>query len=134
MPTLEELKAKYEPVLELIKKMNVRLDHLHVQDDKLVMQGAAPNEDVKNDVWNAIKGVDSSFSDLAADISVDSSIPAPAPEESLYTVVGGDSLWKIAEKVYGKGSEYKRILEANSDKLENENTVIHPGDVLKIPA
>jgi nucleoid-associated protein YgaU len=134
MPTLEDLKEKYDSVLQLIKKQNVRLDHLHVQDDKLVMQGAAPNEEIKNAVWNQIKAVDSSFSDLSADISVDSSIPAPQPEATMYTVVAGDSLWKISEKVYGKGADYKRILEANSDKLENENTVIHPGDELRIPA
>ena len=134
MPTLEEFKQKYDSVLELIKTQNVRLDHLHVQDDKLVIQGAAPNEAIKNEVWNRIKSVDSSFSDLSADISVDSSIPAPAAEATMYTVVAGDSLWKIAEKIYGNGAEYKRILEANSDKLPNENTVIHPGDQLKVPA
>ena len=45
-----------------------------------------------------------------------------------------DSLWKIAQKFYGNGSVFKRIIEANPDKLEDENSVIHPGDELKIPA
>jgi hypothetical protein len=50
MAGLEQLKQKYASVLELIKRSNVRLDHLHVEGDKLVMQGAAPNQDVKNEV------------------------------------------------------------------------------------
>jgi len=42
MADLDALKDKYRSVLDLIKKQNVRLDHLHVQNDKLFMQGAAP--------------------------------------------------------------------------------------------
>ena len=61
MADLEQLKQKYASVLQVIQSRNVRLDHLHVQDNKLVMQGAAPNENIKNEVWNAIKTADFSF-------------------------------------------------------------------------
>lgn len=134
MDQLEELKAKYASVLELIKKRGVRLDHLHVQDGKLFMQGAAPAEAVKNQVWDQIKVVDASYSDLTADISVDSSLPPPAAEHTIYTVVGGDSLWKISSHFYGAGHLFNRIIEANPDKLKDEHSVIHPGDELRIPA
>lgn len=134
MDGLEELKAKYASVLEFIKKQGVRLDHLHVQDGKLFMQGAAPTEAVKNKVWDHIKLVDATFSDLTADISVDSSLPPPAAEASIYTVVAGDSLWKISSHFYGAGNLFPRIIEANPDKLEDEHSVIHPGDELRIPA
>lgn len=130
---LEEGKAKYASVLEVIKKRGVRLDHLHVQDGKLFMQGAAPTEGVKNEVWSKIKEVDSSYSDLTADISVDSSLPPPAPEDTIYTVVAGDSLWKISSHFYGAGHLFPRIIEANPDKLKDEHSVIHPGDKLRIP-
>jgi len=130
---LEEGKAKYASVLEVIKTRGVRLDHLHVQDGKLFMQGAAPTEGVKNEVWNKIKEVDASYSDLTADISVDSSLPPPAPEDTIYTVVAGDSLWKISSHFYGAGHLFPRIIAANPDKLKDEHSVIHPGDNLRIP-
>ncbi len=139
MPTLDELKEKYASVLDLVKQRNVRLDHLHVQDDKLFMQGAAPNDAVKNQIWDAIKEVDASYSDLTCDLSIDSSLPAPAddapaaPEATAYTVQAGGSLWKISQHFYGAGNLFKKIIEANPDKLEDENSVIHPGDVLNIP-
>jgi nucleoid-associated protein YgaU len=66
--------------------------------------------------------------------------PAPAaeaapaaPAEQAYTVQDGDSLWAIAERHYGDGSQYTRIFEANRDQLDNPD-VIQPGQVLRIPA
>jgi len=133
MADLDALKEKYRPVLDLIKKQNVRLDHLHVQNDKLFMQGAVPSEEIKNKIWDQIKAVDAGFSDLTCELTVDSSLPQPAPEETIYTVVAGDSLWKIAQQFLGNGALYKKIIEANPGKLVDEHTVIHPGDELKIP-
>ena len=134
MDQLEQLKAKYASVLDVIKKRGVRLDHLHVQGGKLFMQGAAPTEAIKNQVWDKIKSVDASYSDLTADISVDSSLAPPAPEDTIYTVVAGDSLWKISSHFYGAGNLFNRIIAANPDKLKDEHSVIHPGDKLRIPA
>jgi nucleoid-associated protein YgaU len=51
-----------------------------------------------------------------------------------YTVVEGDWLSKIASmrKVYGNGSKWPMIHEANTDKIKNPN-LIYPGWVLLIP-
>lgn len=49
-----------------------------------------------------------------------------------YTVVSGDSLWKIAKKYYGNGSQYTKIFDANRDKISNPS-LIYPGQVLVIP-
>ena len=130
MASLEELKDKYGSVLELIKEKWVRLDHVHVQDDKLFIGAVAPSDDIKNDIWNQIKAVDSGFSDLTAEISVDSSMPKPP---KTYTVVGGDSMWKIAQEHLGNGAHFPKIIAANPGKLKDEHSVIHPGDVLTIP-
>jgi LysM domain len=145
---LDELKQKYAPVFALMEKGGVRLDHLHVQDDKLFLQGAACSDDLKNKVWDAIKAVDPTYTDLTCDLSVDTSLPAP-PEDApamaagaaagggsgtTYTVEAGDSLWKISHKFYGEGSQFHKIIDANPDKLQDENSVIHPGDELTIPA
>jgi nucleoid-associated protein YgaU len=61
--------------------------------------------------------------------------PTPAeaaPAEQTYTVEAGDSLWAIAEKVYGSGSEWSRIFEANRDQIDNPD-LIQPGQTLRIP-
>lgn len=58
--------------------------------------------------------------------------PAPATNTT-YTVESGDSLWKIAKKIYGDGSKYTVIFDANKDKVKNPN-LIYPDQVLTIPA
>ena len=47
-----------------------------------------------------------------------------------YTVQKGDTLWTIAKKFLGNGSEYKKIEQANSLKT---GSIIYPGMVLNIP-
>lgn len=50
--------------------------------------------------------------------------------EQSYTVAAGDSLWKISEKFYGTGFNWKLIASANN--LVNPR-VIHSGNTLRIP-
>lgn len=50
-----------------------------------------------------------------------------------YTVVKGDYLIKIAKQMYGDGSKYIDIYNANTDKVKMPNYVIYPGSVLTIP-
>ena len=65
---LEQLKQKYQPVLNFIQQQGqVRLQNVNMQGDKLFIRGEASSEDAKNKVWDQIKLVDPSYSDLTAD-------------------------------------------------------------------
>ncbi|MBA3893254.1 MAG: LysM peptidoglycan-binding domain-containing protein [Gemmatimonadales bacterium] len=57
--------------------------------------------------------------------------PNQAPEQT-YTVKKGDSLSKIAKRVYGDAQQWRKIHEANRDIIDNPD-LIHPGQVLKLP-
>ena len=56
---------------------------------------------------------------------------APKPGNT-YTVKEGDCLWLIARQMYGNGSDYTKIFEANRDQISNPN-LIYPGQVLTMP-
>jgi LysM repeat protein len=142
MERLEELKQKYQGALNTIQREGVKLTHLHIQDNKLFMQGAAPSENIKNDVWNQIKATDASYNDLICELSVDTSLPQPSSTATAaaagasgtrtYTVQSGDTLSKISQQFYGKANEYNRIFEANRDKLSDPDKV-RAGQELTIP-
>lgn len=61
---------------------------------------------------------------------VEEAAPA-APAEQRWTVDPGDTLWGIAEKVYGDGNQYQRIADANGI---SDPDLIQVGQELLIPA
>ena len=133
MDRFDELKLKYQSVLNLIPQQGIRLAHVHLKDNKLFIEGAAPTEANKNAVWNQIKLVDPSLGDILCEISIDASLVI-APEVRTYTVKAGDSLWKIAADNLGNGALYPKIIAANPGRLKDDKSIIHPGDVLNLPA
>ena len=48
-------------------------------------------------------------------------------------MASGDSLSKIAKKLYGNANRWHEIFNANRDQLDNPD-LITPGQILKIPA
>jgi len=129
MASFEQLKAKYQPAIDLGKARGVSWKNVHLENDKLLVRGAAPNQAVKNEVWNAIKAIDAGYADLTADLSIDASLPVPP---RIHVVVSGDTLSKIAKAVYGDASKYPKIFEANRDQLSDPDK-IKVGQKLKIP-
>ncbi len=129
MATLDQLKAKYQSVLDLAKARGVHLKNVHIENDKLLIRGDAPTQAIKNEIWNQIKAVDAAHADMAADIGVDPALPVPA---KIYEVVSGDTLSKIAKEHYGDAGKYMKIFEANKDQLKDPDK-IQVGQKLKIP-
>jgi nucleoid-associated protein YgaU len=135
-----ELKGKYQSVLNLIEQEDVRLQNLHVQDNKLFIKGTAPSQEAKDKVWNQIKLVDSNYDqDLTADINFDQSRAAAAAVGGgqgqggqTYEVKSGDNLSKISKQFYGDPNEYMRIYYANRDQLRDPDK-IQVGQKLNIP-
>ena len=137
---LEQLKQKYQSALQAIKQQGVRLDHMHIQDGKLFLQGEAPSEQAKNEIWNKVKAVDASYSDLTLDLRVNPSLAGAQQAGAAaggglqsYTVQPGDTLSLIAKRIYGDASQYMKIFNANKDKLTDPDK-IKPGQELVIPS
>jgi len=135
MADLEQLKQKYASALNLINQSGVRLTHVHIQDNKLYIEGAAGTEAIKNRIWDQVKLVDPSLADINLNLSVDPSLAPPqppTPQSKTYTVAAGDSLSKIAKQFYGNANEYNKIFEANRDVLNDPN-MVKVGQTLVIP-
>jgi LysM repeat protein len=134
-----QLKQKYQSVLNAIEQQNVRLQNLHVEKDKLFIRGTAPSEQAKNEIWDQIKLVDPNYSDLTADITVEApqqraaAVGGAATGGQTYTVKSGDTLSKISQQFYGSANEYMRIYYANRETLSDPDK-IQPGQQLIIPS
>jgi LysM repeat protein len=111
MATLEQLKAKYQSVLDLAKARGVHVKNVHIENDKLLIRGDAPTQAIKNEVWNQIKAVDAAHADVAADIGIDATLAVPA---KIHEVVSGDTLSKIAKSYYGDAGKYMKILPGST--------------------
>jgi nucleoid-associated protein YgaU len=78
-------------------------------------------------------GVDAVQDNVTVSSPAPDTVAAEAePDAQTYTVQSGDTLWKISEQVYGNGSKYMKIFEANTDLLENPDHIF-PGQKLVIP-
>ena len=76
--------------------------------------------------------------------AVSEDLAATGTTQQTYTVVSGDTLQKISQKVYGTSTRWKEIYNANKDTIEknaklhglsdsNNGWWIYPGEVFDIP-
>lgn len=124
MADLEALKSKYRSVLDTAADVGMDVHHIHIQDEKLYVSGLVASEAAKNAIWDAVKAVDPSYGDMWPDINIGA---------GKYTVQSGDSLSKIAKRVYGDANAYHQIFNANTDQLSDPDK-IQVGQVLTLPA
>lgn len=132
-----ELKSKYQSVLNAADQSQLQFQNLHIQDNKLFIKAIAPTQDAANKVWDQIKLVNPNADDITADITVNQSIAQAAvvggqTQGQTYTVKSGDTLSKISKQYYGDANEYMRIFYANRDKLKDPDK-IQVGQQLTIP-
>jgi nucleoid-associated protein YgaU len=120
----EQLKQKYQPVLDTIQKDGAQLQNLNLDGNQLYMKAMAVSEASKNRIWDAIKAVDPIFSDLKHDIQF-------RQDSQTYTVQPGDNLSKISKRFYGDPNKYPQIVKANN--IEDPDK-IKVGRQLVIPA
>jgi LysM repeat protein len=142
----EELRNKYQSVLNLADQQQLQFRNLHVEDNKLVIRAVAPSQEVANRIWDQLKLVNPNLDDITADISVSESAAQSAtastqgttPQSTTassgqsYTVKSGDTLSKISRQFYGDANEYMRIFYANRDQIHDPNK-IQVGQNLVIP-
>jgi len=53
-------------------------------------------------------------------------------EKNSVVIQPGNSLWRIAARVYGSGFRYTEIYEANASQIGDPN-LIYPGQIFKLP-
>ena len=121
---LEQLKQKYQPVLDIIQKEGAELQNINLDGNHLYLKATAVSEASKNRIWDAIKAVDPAFADLKHDIQF-------RQGEQTYTVEPGDNLTKISKRFYGDPNKYAKIIKANN--LDDPEK-IKAGQQLIIPA
>ena len=122
------VKAKYQDVLDLGEKLNIKDGKVKEENGILKVWGTAATPYEKNLIWDEIKRIGGEKpTDIMADIKV--------ADESVFarhTVTSGETLGKIAKQYYGEPGKYQKIFQANTDILKNPD-VIHPGQELIIP-
>lgn len=121
------LKQKYDELVRTAANAGVRDLQVREQNNVLYIDGVAPSESVKQQLWDIYNRIDPNYrsADLVMNLSID---PSGAAMQE-YEVVRGDNLTKIGKKY---NVEWKDIYEANRDLIKDPD-LIQPGWKLKIP-
>jgi nucleoid-associated protein YgaU len=127
MADLNQLKQKYQPVVDTIQSFSAqgaKVEDVSLDGDKLHLKASVPSPVVANRVWDSIKQVDPSYSDLHHEITTTGSAQS-------YTIASGDNLSKISKHFYGDANKYQKIAQANNIADANK---IQAGQTITIPA
>jgi nucleoid-associated protein YgaU len=136
----EAIKERQEGLLEGIisgSGLDIKNVDVEIEDDIVMIWGQAASEEVKEKAililgnMDGVAAIDDRISVVASSSAPTPS--APAASAQMYEVQPGDSLSKIAQKIYGDPLKYKIIFEANQPMLRDPN-LIYPGQTLRIPS
>ncbi len=129
---------------ETPEQIKARLDLLAADPKAL----AAHNQAVTNRV--VVTAPDNAHNDLTKAVQASQTVLHNAPKDAMagalkaeaavreaegktYVVRPGDTLWAIAQRLYGDPYQYKRLFEANPRVLAAPEHIF-PGQVLRVPA
>ena len=124
------LQTKYEELIRTARTSGVSDLQVREQNNVLYIDGHAPSENVKQQLWDVYGRLDPNY--RSADVVMNIKV-APQPgggAAEVYEVKEGDNLSKIGKKY---GVSWKEIYEANRDQIKDPD-MIHPGWKLKIPS
>ena len=123
------LQEKYQTLLELAKQNGTSYE-LSEGDGVLHINGTAPSEEAKQQLWDEYNRIDPDYraGDLMLNVSVGGAAAGGGGGHT-YTVESGDNLSKIGQKY---GITWQQIFEANKDTISDPDK-IYPGQELKIP-
>lgn len=124
MADLNQLRQKYQSVLDALQKEGASVEAVDLQGEKLRIKATVDSEASKNRIWDAIKAVDPTFADLQHEITAKQG-------DQLYIVRAGDSLSKISKHFYGDANQYMKIAKANNIPDPDK---IKVGQQITIPA
>lgn len=122
------VQEKYQTLLELANTNGTSYT-LSEADGVLHVDGTAPSEEAKQQLWDEYNRIDPDYrgGDLILNINVGGA--AAGGGGHTYTVEAGDNLSKIGQKY---GITWQAIYDANRDILDDPD-LIQPGQELKIP-
>ena len=124
----EELR-KGNTLMRHVFAMGLKIEEMKItyDDGIATIRGTCPSQAEREKILLTVGNV-AGVSQVDDQIVVEK----PEPEAVFYTVVGGDTLSKIAKAQYGDAGKYPVIFEANKPMLTDPNK-IYVGQVLRIP-
>ena len=127
MADLDALKQKYAPVIATIQRFTpygATLEAVDLDGEQIHIKGTVPSTVVADRVWDQIKKVDPTYSDLKHEIGTSGGETQP------YTINPATLLSAISLLFYGNANKYPQIAQANN--IANPNSV-PIGTTLQLP-
>ncbi len=122
------LQEKYLTLLELANANGTSYE-LSEGDGVLHVNGSAPSEEAKAELWAEYERLDPEYRAGDLILNITTGAGDAGGGANTYTVESGDSLSKIGSQY---GIPWKAIWDANRDILKDPDK-IYPGQELKIP-
>ena len=128
MADFEALKAKYDPVVQVVKEFEpygAKFVGSELSGEQYHLVATVPSKVVLDRVWDAIKAVDPTYADLKHEIT------NTGGDSQEYTIQAGDNLSKVSKLFYGNANHYEAIAKASGIADANK---VQVGEKVTVPA